>query len=338
MQAVHGDLCRKEEVYSMNKKERIEMLRKIPFFQKLKDNVMEKISGLVLEEKVSAGEVLFEQGDPGDSMYIVLSGEGTVLKTIEDEGKKRQKSLGFVEKDVLFGEMAFFDEQPRSATIKANTDMKLLKLKKDDLEQFFMEDSQSASIVFYEVIKVISGKLRDSARELVTVYETGKAIALSNSEEEFLARAFNIVIEGVLNEDSGILAIYNEFTEELEIKNHKGFSFEEGDLGDGYISRQEPLVRILMDNREAYEGNPSEKELLKEGNFSKAKSLVAAPIFSGDKFRGIFAMFNHNREEAFTSSERNLISAVASQIALALENVSLRQEYKNLERLGRTIW
>jgi len=319
-------------------KNRMEMLRKIPFFQGLKDEVMEKICNLATEREVAEGEVLFEQGDPGDSMYIVLSGEGIVLKTIEDEGEKREKSLGFVEKDDLFGEMAFFDDQPRSATIKASTDMKLLRLGKEDLEKFFVEDSQSASIVFNEVIKVISGKLRDSARELVTVYETGKAIASCRSEDEFLSRVFDIVIQGVLNEDSAFLAIYNEFTEELEIKFHKGFSPEKGDLGDGFISKKEPLIRKLMETGESYEGNPSEEALLREGNFSKALSIITAPVFSGDTFRGMIALFNHKIQNAFTSSERNLLSGICGQIALALENVALRQEYKNLERLGRTMW
>lgn len=320
----------------MQEDKKIDMLRKVSFFKNLKNEVIGKLAKLVIQVSISKEEILFSQGDPGDSLYIVTSGEGVILKTIEKEGSGRQKSLGFIGPGDLVGEMAFFDEEPRSATISARTDMKLFKLNKTDLEKFFMEDTQSASIVFNEVIKVLSQRLRESARELVAIYETSKIIALCNDEIELLEKTFKIIIQAVINEDSGFLAIYNKFTEEFEIKAYEGFS--EKDLGDGFLSPKEPLLRNLMELRQVYQGNPSEDELLLEGRFNRAKSVMACPIYLGNNFLGAIALFNHVRENAFHPSERNLIAAVCHQIALALDNVALKKEYRNLEKLGRVIW
>lgn len=320
----------------MQESKKIDMLRRVSFFKNLKNEVIEKLAGLVTEISISREETLFSQGDPGDSLYIVISGEGVILKSIEDDGEGKEKSLGFIGPGDLVGEMAFFDQSPRSATISARTDMKLFKLDKVSLDNFFFSDSQSASIVFNEVIKVLSQRLRESARELVAIYETSKVIALSNDEVDLLEKAFKIIIQAVINEDSGFLSIYNKFTEEFEIKAYEGFSVT--DLGDGFLSRKEPLLRNLMETRQVYQGNPSEDELLFEGRFNRAKSVMAAPIYSGNNFLGAIALFNHVRENAFHPSERNLIGAVCHQIALALDNVSLKTEYRNLEKLGRIIW
>jgi len=326
-----------EVIHKMIENNIIEKLKRIPYFHHLSDEVIEKLSLLAIEVTCSKGDLIFQEGDKSDALYIVINGEGNIYKIIDME-KNIQKSLGFIESDALIGEMGIFTNEPRSATISAMTDMKLLKLKKEDLEKFFLEDPMSASMVMNEFIKVLSEKLRATSKEMITIYEAGEIILSTPDENELLDKIFSLLLKAILNEDSAILAIYNEFTEELEIKKHNGFSVENGDLGDGFLSKKENLIKKLFSDRLPDKGNPSEENLLEEGSFSKTKSIIGAPILSGDKFYGFIACFNHTRENAFTSSERNLMFGICNQLACAIENINLRKEYENMEKLRRQRW
>ena len=58
----------------------IETLRAIPLFQKFSDDALEALSRILGEEKRSAGEPVFREGDDGDSFYIVGEGEVEIRK------------------------------------------------------------------------------------------------------------------------------------------------------------------------------------------------------------------------------------------------------------------
>ncbi|HPZ07680.1 MAG TPA: cyclic nucleotide-binding domain-containing protein [Candidatus Eremiobacteraeota bacterium] len=312
----------------------VEKLKKIIFFRVLEEEVLRKLSVMLIEVTFSQGEIIVEEGQKSDALYIVIEGEGNISRIIDRE-KNIKKSLGFIKKDDIIGEMGVFSNDPRSATVTAMTDMKLLKLWKEDLENFFLEDTRSASIIMNEIIKVLSDRLRDTNKEIITLCEAGEIILSTFNQDELLDKIFTLLLKSIVNEDSAILAIYNEFTEELEIKKYNGFSPERGDLGDGFLSRKESLIKKFFSDRLSYEGNPSKEDLIQEGTFSKTKSIIGAPIFSNDKFYGFMACFNHTREDAFTSAERNLLSAICNQLASAIDNFALRKEHENLERLMR---
>lgn len=71
-------------------------------------------------QNFSAGEIIFQEGAPGDLMYVVQVGELEVLY--------RGKVIETIGPGGLFGEMALVDQSPRSATVVAKTDCKLVCL------------------------------------------------------------------------------------------------------------------------------------------------------------------------------------------------------------------
>lgn len=75
------------------------------------------LASLSKEKKLDPGEVLFYEGDEGDSMYIVLDGKVRISKNIPGAG---EEALAIVQRGDYFGEMALIDDQPRSAEAKAH--------------------------------------------------------------------------------------------------------------------------------------------------------------------------------------------------------------------------
>jgi putative ABC transport system ATP-binding protein len=71
---------------------------------------------------VAAGESIFEQGDPADLVYVIKSGEVDVIRVLADGGEELLTHLG---PDQYFGELGPFLGFPRSASVRATTDVVL---------------------------------------------------------------------------------------------------------------------------------------------------------------------------------------------------------------------
>jgi CRP/FNR family transcriptional regulator, cyclic AMP receptor protein len=88
-----------------------EILGTVPIFRGLENADLKAIAALSKESKFRAGETIVKQGDAGLGFYIILDGQATVRR-----GKKTIAKLG---RGSFFGEMALFDDQPRSADVIA---------------------------------------------------------------------------------------------------------------------------------------------------------------------------------------------------------------------------
>lgn len=85
-------------------------------FDGIAPDVLGEIAPGVRVRRLSEGEVIFREGDPGDSLYLV--GEGSVKISKQGRGGK-QETLGYIRSGNFFGEMALLDGQPRSAMATA---------------------------------------------------------------------------------------------------------------------------------------------------------------------------------------------------------------------------
>ncbi len=77
-----------------------------------------------------AGQPVFQEGDPGDGIYVVLEGAVQVSALV---GQNERRVLSRIEKGDFFGEMAVLDEEPRSATATAETDTRAFFIRRDNL-------------------------------------------------------------------------------------------------------------------------------------------------------------------------------------------------------------
>ena len=102
----------------------LDLLRSIPIFAPLSAPVLESLASQLVLVEARAGETIIEQGDQGDRFYVIASGEVGV----EVDGKV-QATQGPGD---YFGEIALLRDVPRTATVRAKTDVELDALERDD--------------------------------------------------------------------------------------------------------------------------------------------------------------------------------------------------------------
>jgi len=104
------------------------------------------------------GEVIIRQGEAGDYMYVIQEGRVEVLV---DQGSK-QVQLGIREAGHFLGEMAIFEHQPRSATVRALGQARVLTLDKESFLRRIHEDPSLA----YHIMQTMSHRVRELSAEL----------------------------------------------------------------------------------------------------------------------------------------------------------------------------
>ena len=135
--------------------EKITFLKGSPFFAALPLEELYHIALSVQEESVHQGTTVIEQGSLGDKMYIVVGGSLEVRRFGDGAGDEGQRVAELAEKQV-FGDMALLDDEPRSASVIALTEARLLSLQRGDLERILRRYSSIA----FSMMRILSRRLR----------------------------------------------------------------------------------------------------------------------------------------------------------------------------------
>jgi CRP/FNR family cyclic AMP-dependent transcriptional regulator len=130
-----------------------EALRKAGLFQGVDINDVEAISSEFEIMEVSRGQILFHEGEPGDSLYIVLSGKVKLGRRASDGRENLVAVMGPADQ---FGELSLFDPGPRTATAVVVTDGRVARLPKAALQKWVEERPQIAM----QLLRVIARRLR----------------------------------------------------------------------------------------------------------------------------------------------------------------------------------
>ncbi|MEE8549150.1 MAG: cyclic nucleotide-binding domain-containing protein [Alphaproteobacteria bacterium] len=111
----------------MSLSEELEALRNIPMFANVEPTQLKLLAFTSQRLTFGAGQDLFRLGDVGDSAYIIISGEADVL--VDKEGT--EVAVAKAGKNEIVGEIAILCNVPRTATIRAVTELTALKIPKD---------------------------------------------------------------------------------------------------------------------------------------------------------------------------------------------------------------
>ncbi|MEK6598631.1 MAG: Crp/Fnr family transcriptional regulator [Gemmatimonadota bacterium] len=131
----------------------LEVLRRVPLFASLPDAELEAFAPLLRERRFPKGNVILMQGDPGDALFVIASGQVKVV-LIGDDG--REVILSVLGSGSFFGEMALLDDDPRSAHVVAMEDATLLQLRRDD----FRVRLRSSPDVAIALLRELTRRLR----------------------------------------------------------------------------------------------------------------------------------------------------------------------------------
>lgn len=136
-------------------------LKKIHIFSDLQVRELAAISSVTVERDYAKDEVVVREDEPGDTMFLIISGEVSVIRNL---GEEHEKFIAKITEDDYFGEMALFEDKPRSATVKTTTDAKLLVLGKLEFEEIMREFPQ----ISINICRVFSQRIRDLQEKFVS--------------------------------------------------------------------------------------------------------------------------------------------------------------------------
>jgi CRP/FNR family cyclic AMP-dependent transcriptional regulator len=123
-------------------------LSRIPLFKRLTPDELEQLAGEVDQVKYDADEIIFNEQDKGDALYVVE--EGSVRIWVLDEDVK-PVTLKELQPGEFFGELAVLDRGPRSTNATAMVETTLHRLSSDDFQKFLMEHPDVAIDVICEI-------------------------------------------------------------------------------------------------------------------------------------------------------------------------------------------
>lgn len=151
--------------------ERIEQLSKVPLFKGLTPVALELISRVASEETHGLGTKIFQHGDAGDKLYIILEGKVRISRDIPGMGEEALAVLG---SGAVFGEMALLDEATRSADARVHERCRLLTVSKDAFEDLLFLHKELAYEVLWSVVRMLVQRLRETTDKLTFLSVTGK--------------------------------------------------------------------------------------------------------------------------------------------------------------------
>jgi len=143
--------------------EKLAVLSTSPLFEMLSNQELEYVSELSRPRRFSAGQVVFEEGELGDSLFVIASGEVEVLRR---NAAGEQKAIAVLGPPEFFGEMSLIDKEYRSATIRARSDAELLHLTAENLTTFRKQHRDGFTFVVINIARVLSARLREANTRL----------------------------------------------------------------------------------------------------------------------------------------------------------------------------
>lgn len=134
-----------------------EKLRDVGLFGGLSDEVLRAFAGPLEVLELEAGAVVFQEGDAGREMFVVLEGRMDVLKLSK---RKREMVVASLRSGTWFGERSILDVMPRPATIRAAEASRLLRVTAHDLDTLYRRDLKSYTLMVLNIAREMSRQLR----------------------------------------------------------------------------------------------------------------------------------------------------------------------------------
>ncbi len=219
-------------------------------FEGLDDQDIEDLASELKERRFGSGQIVFEAGDAGDTMYLVA--EGVVNIHLPGDPATRV-SLADLSVGKYFGEVALFDDKPRSASAQAKAETVLLELRRDVLTAYLERRPRAAMAI----LRTMADRLRQTnamlseraARNVIEEFEKGMGwadrladrVAELNGSWTFILILSGLTVGWVMINVPGLV-----FTDALDSYPYQFFNL----LLAVLVALQGPLI-VMSQNRQA---------------------------------------------------------------------------------------
>ncbi|MEY4751395.1 MAG: hypothetical protein RIQ60_3609 [Pseudomonadota bacterium] len=160
----------------------LDLIRRVPLFSMMTTEQAQTVADGVVKRRYRRGEIIVEQGRKSDSLFILLSGRARVVTS---DSRGREVILAVFEPGDYLGEMSLIDNEPHSATVRAEVQTDVLVLGRSE----FAACLPDASSLSYSILRGLVARLRNADRQieslaLLDVYGRVARALLDMAEDE----------------------------------------------------------------------------------------------------------------------------------------------------------
>jgi CRP-like cAMP-binding protein len=137
----------------------VRLLGRVPVFETLAPRDLERVAQVAVPRRFAAHQVIFREGDASDTCYVVESGHA---RAVREHGDGRSIALAHFGPGDIFGELAMFDDELRSATIEAIEDVTAIAILGSDMRRLLREHAE----ISYKLVISLGRRLRETNERL----------------------------------------------------------------------------------------------------------------------------------------------------------------------------
>ena len=137
------------------------LLGQIPFFRGLNDDECQQLGRIARTKNFAPGEIVLRQGESSRDLWAVLEGKCEVVRHKDGPASAGDSVvLAVLEPYSHFGEMSFFNAAPHSASVRAQTAVKLLRIARADYDKLIKDGVAAAYKLTYNAVESLANRLR----------------------------------------------------------------------------------------------------------------------------------------------------------------------------------
>jgi CRP-like cAMP-binding protein len=160
----------------------LDLIRRVPLFSLLTNDQAQSIADSVVKRRYRRGEIIVEHGRKSNALYILLTGRARVLTS---DSRGREVILAVLQSGDYVGEMSLIDNEPHSATVRAEVQTDMLVLGRAEFARCLPENSSLS----YAILRGLVQRLRNADRQieslaLLDVYGRVARSLLDMAEQE----------------------------------------------------------------------------------------------------------------------------------------------------------
>ena len=137
----------------------LDLIRRVPLFSMLTDAQAVTVADGVVKRRFKRGEMIVEQGKKTNALFFLLNGRARVVST---DSRGREVILATLQPGDHIGEMSLIDNEPHSATVRAEVQTDVLMLGRNEFARCLPENSSMA----YAVMRGLVQRLRHADRKI----------------------------------------------------------------------------------------------------------------------------------------------------------------------------
>jgi adenylate cyclase len=319
-------------------RQRQERLQNCRVFRRLSSEELAAISDLVQEKSLSAGEEFICQDTPGTCFYILAQGKALVFRKGEEGEEIPLDTVGPGE---CIGEMGYFTDGQRSASVRVLEDTQLLQMRYEDLNRAF----EVVPLLARNFLDVVSGRLRrvnvrfqekvqkswvierslHHLYSLFDIFDVSGVMSLGLGIEDLIEQVV-LTASKVMNADRASLFLVDLLAGELWSKVTQGECSREirlpiGAGVAGWVAQHGELVNI----QDAYADPRFNQEVDRKTGY-RTHTILCGPVKNlQGELLGVLQVIN-KKGGTFSKEDEALYRAFSYQTAISVENFNLYQK------------